>query len=150
MADIFKPSAEKRLKAEGHCLCGKVRFALDGPIIYNVLCHCENCRLATGSLFLCATILPKEVCDPFSQHRQIMLKVIDQSFELVAGESEVKIYEDPATQSTQPLRRHFCSNCGSNVFAKTPLNEDIVSVFAGSWFVLLHVLVTFRLLLSSV
>jgi len=36
------------------------------------------------------------------------------------------------TDSGRPLTRKFCSECGSYLFATTPVNEDIVSVAAGS------------------
>jgi hypothetical protein len=67
MANTPKPSgdmlklSDKILNHTGRCLCGKVTYKLDGPMVYNVLCHCENCRHVTGTLFLTATIIPKEV-----------------------------------------------------------------------------------------
>jgi hypothetical protein len=134
MADIFRTS-NQILKKDGQCLCGKVAYKLDGPLIYNVLCHCSNCRHATGSAFLCATIVPKAVSllsDSYSIIH-IMLKPHEQTFKLLQGEDVLKSYADTATQSTQPLHRHFCSTCGSQLFALTPLNPAIVSVFAGNW-----------------
>jgi len=44
----------------------------------------------------------------------------------------MKSYTDPETDSGRPLTRIFCSECGSKLFALTPLNEKIVSVAAGS------------------
>jgi hypothetical protein len=38
---------------------------------------------------------------------------------------------DTTTVSTKPLYRGFCSICGSKIHAKTPLNENIISVPAG-------------------
>jgi hypothetical protein len=38
---------------------------------------------------------------------------------------------DTTTVSTKPLYRGFCSRCGSKIHAKTPLNENIISVPAG-------------------
>ncbi|KAJ5222937.1 uncharacterized protein N7469_009177 [Penicillium citrinum] len=32
----------------------------------------------------------------------------------------LKIYEDPNTASGNVIQRHFCSNCGSAVFTRTP------------------------------
>ncbi|MBB5223592.1 hypothetical protein HNP73_003546 [Amaricoccus macauensis] len=33
----------------GHCLCGAIGFAFDGPVTWVLHCHCESCRRATAS-----------------------------------------------------------------------------------------------------
>jgi hypothetical protein len=33
----------------GACLCGAVRFEIDGPLEHFYLCHCSRCRKDTGS-----------------------------------------------------------------------------------------------------
>ncbi|KAF1816069.1 hypothetical protein P152DRAFT_510908 [Eremomyces bilateralis CBS 781.70] len=98
----------------GGCLCGAVRYSIVDSTepIYNVICHCDNCKKASGSLIKCASIYPKA------------------SFEIVAGIP--KQYRDGATDSTKPLFRHFCGDCGGALFSLTPLNEQIVSVSVGS------------------
>jgi hypothetical protein len=131
MADIFKAS-DQRLQKDGRCLCGSVTYKLDGPLIYNVLCHCENCRHATGSAFLCATIVPKEVRPLLYLQPVPTFNHLEKTFTLLTS-SNLKSYADTVTRSSQPLHRHFCSNCGSQLFALTPLNPEIVSVFAGNW-----------------
>lgn len=35
----------------GACLCGRVRFALDGPPMMSAFCHCSICRRWTGAAF---------------------------------------------------------------------------------------------------
>ena len=35
--------------AQGSCLCGAVRFAVDGAFEQFFLCHCSRCRKDTGS-----------------------------------------------------------------------------------------------------
>ncbi|EXJ60137.1 hypothetical protein A1O7_04289 [Cladophialophora yegresii CBS 114405] len=98
----------------GHCLCRAVTFTVTGPPIYTVICHCENCKRQGGSTLHCASIYPR------------------QQYALAAGsERYITTYTDGATQSGQPLYRAFCSVCGSKVFAKTPLNEQIISIPAG-------------------
>lgn len=44
--DGAKQSSVDASKAEdkGRCLCGAVTFTVVGEPIYNVVCHCENCR----------------------------------------------------------------------------------------------------------
>ncbi len=34
---------------EGGCLCGAVRYAVDGEAYGTTLCHCEDCRKASGA-----------------------------------------------------------------------------------------------------
>jgi len=34
---------------EGGCLCGAVRYALYQPALQTCLCHCEDCRKASGA-----------------------------------------------------------------------------------------------------
>ncbi|KAF5368238.1 hypothetical protein D9757_007917 [Collybiopsis confluens] len=38
------------------------------------------------------------------------------SFTLKSGKELLKVYYDPNTDTGKPLARHFCSNCGSNVY----------------------------------
>lgn len=33
----------------GGCLCGAVRYRTDGPALQTTLCHCEDCRKASGA-----------------------------------------------------------------------------------------------------
>lgn len=35
-------------RATGGCLCGAVRFEIDGPLRPSVACHCEQCRRTSG------------------------------------------------------------------------------------------------------
>ena len=40
------------MKRKGSCLCGHVSFEVEGPPTVTGLCHCSDCRKATGSAFL--------------------------------------------------------------------------------------------------
>ena len=35
----------------GKCLCGTVRYAVEGPFCYAAYCHGSGCRAKTGSAF---------------------------------------------------------------------------------------------------
>ena len=37
--------------ANGTCLCGDIRFRLDGPFQWMMHCHCSRCRKHHGSAF---------------------------------------------------------------------------------------------------
>lgn len=107
--------AQPQQERQGGCLCGLIRYTLSSSALYNTLCHCANCRRITGSAALTASICPKAGL-AVTQKREGVLKS----------------YTDAATQSGRPLTRTFCGECGSTLFAFTPLREDIVSVAAGS------------------
>jgi hypothetical protein len=34
---------------EGGCLCGGVRYRIDGEPVWTAFCHCRSCRRATGA-----------------------------------------------------------------------------------------------------
>jgi len=34
---------------EGGCCCGQVRFRTDGPVKFQSICFCGNCRRAVGA-----------------------------------------------------------------------------------------------------
>lgn len=81
----------------GSCLCGEVRFELDGvPQIINH-CHCAMCRKAHGAAF------------------GSFLHADGGGFRWTAGEPLVRVYE-----SSPGNFRAFCGQCGSNV----PVLED--------------------------
>ena len=77
---------------EGSCLCGKVRFKIEGKPVLMGYCHCSRCRKAAGSAFLANIVF----------HRS--------DFFWVAGEELVSTYEANVPHS---LKRSFCSNCGA-------------------------------------
>ncbi len=74
----------------GHCLCGAVGFACDGPENWMAHCHCESCRRATAS--------------PFT------------SFFGVPNGMWRWTGEEPKTFSSSPgVVRSFCGKCGSQM-----------------------------------
>jgi hypothetical protein len=48
------------LQREGGCLCGTVRFRLHGQPIRAGICHCLDCRKATGSFYSAFGIWPRD------------------------------------------------------------------------------------------
>ena len=75
--------------AEGGCLCGAVRYRVDGPLRPVVACHCSQCRRTSGH-HVAATSAPRGA---------------------VAIEGEVTWFA-----SSPEARRGFCGICGSNLF----------------------------------
>ncbi|MBV9835301.1 MAG: GFA family protein [Alphaproteobacteria bacterium] len=87
----------------GSCLCGQVRYEVDGELGGFVHCHCQTCRKAHGSAFSSVAAVPKT------------------AFRWVAGESLLKAYE-----SSPGKFRSFCTNCGSHIVANRPAQPVIL------------------------
>jgi len=76
----------------GECLCGKVKFEIEGEIRNLYQCHCSLCRKATGAAANAATFVQAA------------------AFRWVSGESDIRSYKKPSG-----FRSDFCSVCGSPV-----------------------------------
>ncbi len=76
----------------GSCLCGTVRYRIDGPIDSISHCHCGQCRKAHGAAF--ATYGHVRPAD----------------FHVLAGADSIGRY-----QSSAHATRTFCRACGSNL-----------------------------------
>ena len=78
----------------GRCLCGAVRYELEGPIALINHCHCSICRRHSGAAH-----------GTFAHARAM-------GFGWLAGEDHISRF-----QSSPSVRRAFCRVCG----AKLPL-----------------------------
>ena len=76
----------------GSCLCGSVRYEIEGPLSAITLCHCSQCRKAHGAAF------------------GAYARVDAAGFRWVAGESDVAAF-----QSSPDVMRTFCKRCGSRL-----------------------------------
>jgi uncharacterized protein YndB with AHSA1/START domain len=75
---------------DGSCLCGGVRYAIDGPLPGAGNCHCSRCRKSHGAAFASWTF------------------VAPAQFRWTEGENLLTRYA-----SSPGLERLFCSRCGS-------------------------------------
>ncbi len=80
---------------QGSCLCGEVRFEIDGPLMRSSHCHCRQCQKAHGAPF------------------RTRARVAAADFRFLAGEELVSFYE-----STPGTHRGFCKVCGAPVLVK--------------------------------
>jgi hypothetical protein len=76
----------------GRCLCGDVKYEIEGRISPIWLCHCSKCRRSTGSAFHASA-----VCKP-------------ENFRWTSGVDAIAEYEDSPDYKTR-----FCRRCGSPV-----------------------------------
>jgi hypothetical protein len=93
---------------EGTCLCGTLRYEIDGPLTSMMNCHCSMCRKQHGAAFATYVVAPVA------------------GFRWIAGEDEVVRYQSSA-QGT----RAFCRRCGS-VAPSTLPSMGIVFAPAGN------------------
>ncbi|WP_139555936.1 GFA family protein [Methylotetracoccus oryzae] len=91
----------------GSCLCGEVRFEVDGEFERFYLCHCEHCRKDTGS---------GHAANLFSSTARLSW---------TAGAEKATSFNLPGTRH----RKCFCSICGSALPYET---GDMLVVPAGS------------------
>ncbi|NVO25105.1 GFA family protein [Donghicola mangrovi] len=75
--------------ATGSCLCGGVRYQVEGPMGPTFGCHCSQCRKTSGN-FVTAFFAPRNG---------------------VTIHGEVRWYQSSATG-----RRGFCPTCGGQMF----------------------------------
>ncbi len=79
----------------GGCLCGAIRFEIEGSISSIWLCHCSKCRRVTGSAFH-----PTALCHA-------------RDFRFACGEDQIASHRTASGYTTR-----FCRNCGSPVPAQ--------------------------------
>lgn len=79
----------------GGCLCGDIRYEINGEPVRAAHCHCDDCRRATGASF--AT--------------NVFFK--DEDVKITKGSP--KRFQHKA-DSGNTLTKEFCGNCGSQLF----------------------------------
>lgn len=87
-------------KYTGSCLCGGIRYEINGEIGPIIQCHCQRCRKANGSAFATNAVIQKA------------------DFKIIQGEHLLKKYQSSAT-----TERCFCAECASPIIsikAETP------------------------------
>ena len=77
----------------GSCLCGTVRYRVKDEFVYALICHCSQCRRATGSAF-----------KPFGGIQK-------EKLELVAGKRSLLRYGGDEAHDIH------CRKCGSLLYS---------------------------------
>ena len=84
----------------GRCLCGAISFEVEGELAGPDACHCSNCRRWSGHVWA-STDVPRDRVT-------------------IQGEDGIGWY-----QSSEKVRRGFCSRCGSVLFFDPPARDWI-------------------------
>lgn len=91
----------------GSCLCGAVTLTVTGSLPDPNFCHCRMCRKHSGHYFA-STDVPRAALT-------------------IAGEDKLAWF-----QSSEHVRRGFCSACGSSLFWDRP-DRDWIAVAMGAF-----------------
>ncbi len=91
----------------GSCLCGAVRFTVEGELEPAIACHCTQCRKTSGHYWVSAGVPRKAL--------------------KVDGEFNVAWF-----RSSEQAQRGFCSTCGASLFWD-PVGQDRVAVALGAF-----------------
>lgn len=100
-------------KNTGGCLCGAVRYEFSGDVLAAVHCHCNDCQKVTGSGFT------------------TVIGVAKTGFRLCSGADTLAEFTVKA-ESGREVTREFCQRCGSPLFSRPEMNQDMVWIKAGS------------------
>jgi hypothetical protein len=90
---------------QGSCLCGGVRFELDGEFEPRSFCHCTSCKRLSGGA---------ATANGWAR---------SESIRIVAGEDLLRTY-----QPDEGSAKTFCSRCGSNLFGAGWPDSETASV----------------------
>ena len=93
-------------KVTGGCLCGAIRFEIEGGLREVIACHCGQCQRTHGN-FATYTATARD-----------RLVIVEQR--------GLAWY-----QSSDTARRGFCRECGASLFWD-PMPKDYIAVSAGS------------------
>ena len=81
----------------GSCLCGGVRFVVEGNVGPFELCHCNRCRKVSGSAFVSALV------------------VDIGTIRFTHGIELIHKYEAPLLLEPPRYTVYFCATCGSHL-----------------------------------
>jgi hypothetical protein len=82
----------------GSCLCGGVRFQVEGTPVVVAHCHCSRCRKISGTDGLPSLAVPVE------------------QLRILAGEELIGTW----FPGPEPRGKAFCTQCGSSLFSGWP------------------------------
>lgn len=84
------------MTARGSCHCSAIRYEISAEPVYHALCHCSDCRRASGAPVVAWALFPRDA---------------------------VTVSGQPATYaSSADAQRQFCGQCGTSLFY---LNESM-------------------------
>ena len=93
----------------GGCLCGAVQYEYRGSVNELIICHCNQCKKAQGTVFA------------------VNAPVKSELFTITRGEYLLRAY-----YSNEKKQRVFCSICGSPLYSAHDAKPGVLRLRAGS------------------
>lgn len=97
------------MSLHGSCLCGGIRYQIDGELSGAMFCHCQKCRKANGSAFA------------------FNAPIAANNFKLLSGAELLQSFA-----SSPDAKRYFCKNCGSPLYSQRSSAPEILSLRLGT------------------
>lgn len=92
---------------QGACLCGAVRFEVEGELGTPDACHCSRCRKLSGHFWVSTDV----------KRSALMIQGMDQLTWF---------------RSSEKVRRGFCRTCGAQLFWD-PVERDTIAIAMGAF-----------------
>jgi hypothetical protein len=100
------------LKHQGGCLCGNIRYAVNGEPEIAAICHCRYCQLRSGSTFGSLAYFK------------------DENFKFISGELKQFNF---TSESGNEWETNFFDRCGSTVFCRLEVRAKLSSICTGTF-----------------
>ncbi len=95
----------------GGCLCGAIRYECSHELSNVIVCHCSDCRRASGTAASHNAAVPAAAIRFTRGEPRIFSKTAD---------------------SGRVLRRYFCGDCGSPLFSRRDSTPEVMVLRVGS------------------
>ncbi|KAF2801033.1 hypothetical protein K505DRAFT_403623 [Melanomma pulvis-pyrius CBS 109.77] len=95
----------------GSCMCGAIRYEVEGEPAMKALCHCSDCRKISGSTYSTNAVYPAT------------------AFKLVSGTPKL---HTKIADSGKNFESHFCGDCGSTLWREGGAFPGLVVVKIGT------------------
>ena len=90
----------------GKCACGLVNYKIKDKPLFTQACHCNNCKISTGSSFVIHTM------------------IFEDDFELNGNVESTLL----PTGSGKGYRAYFCNNCGVYLYCKYNIAKSRIAI----------------------
>ena len=95
----------------GSCLCGEIKYEINGEPVRTANCHCDDCRKATGSSYATNFFFKED--------------------DIVIRQGTPKDFQHKSAAGNT-MTKQFCGNCGSQLFGLGSGSPGVKHVKAGT------------------
>jgi len=99
------------MESKGGCLCGAIRYEVQGEPLRVFGCHCRDCQKSSGSVMHLGIVFARS------------------NLAILTGEPASYAHKG---DSGRKIVRHFCANCGSGIYNEPEVIPDAIVLKWGS------------------